>query len=63
MRIDNLDRESIGRIKAGDIQYLKALLVDELGGVKEDLINLPLERVEELRGRGKVLLGIIKLLP
>ncbi len=62
MRLDNLSRENRDRLGAGDIHLLKGLLVEELDGVRDDLLELPLMYTEELKGRGKVLKTLIKLL-
>jgi hypothetical protein len=63
MRIDNLPIRDIERVKSGDIRYLTVLLDAELEYIKEDLISLPVSKVEELRGKAKAIKAILKLLP
>ena len=63
MRINNLSKSDRGRIKSGDVIFLKRCLESELESVKDDLVTFPLDRIQELRGQAVALATIIKLLP
>lgn len=63
MRLDNLGNEDKQKLKSGDIKLLKTILETEYELVKEDLIYCTIDRYEEIRGKAKTLLSIIKLLP
>lgn len=62
MSLDNLGSKDKERIKSGDIQLIKEIIKKELEDIKEDLIFLPMEKVEELRGKARILVSLIKLL-
>lgn len=62
-RINNLKTEDKERVLSGDIRHFKKLLEEEYEASKEILVDCPLNKVEELRGKCALLREIIKLLP
>lgn len=62
MRLDNLKTPEKERFLTGDIHFIKEVLEEELDLTKNDLIFFPKEKLEELRGRAKVLATILNLL-
>jgi len=61
MRLSNLSNESKNRV-GRDLFYLKEVLQKELEATKSDIIFVPSDKIEELRGRAKVLTLIISLI-
>jgi len=62
MSLDNLTKVDKERIGRGDIQFFKETLKKELEEVKDNLILFPSSQLEELRGKAKVLIAVLKLL-
>lgn len=62
MRLNNLNKRTKEEIESGNKRILLSVLKEELTETKEELIDLPLTKIEELRGVAKTLRTIIKLL-
>jgi len=62
-RISNLGADSLSRIKAGDWGFFKRILQSELEATSEELLEFPIEKVEELRGRAKLLKILLEIIP
>lgn len=62
MRLTNLSSEEKSRLNGWDVYLLIKIMKEELEAVKNDLIVLPKEKLEEARGGAKVLQTLIKLL-
>lgn len=58
-KIDNREKEMI---KGGSTIALKRILESELESLKNNLLDCPLDKTEELKAEGKLLREIIKLL-
>lgn len=61
--LHNLKQQDKDRFKSGDLLFIKQKLEEELEKTKNDLISLPINKVEELRGKAQMLTLIINLLP
>ena len=62
MILDNLKAPDKERIKSGDLAFIKELIRKDLETTKESLITFPIDKVQELRGRAKVLSTLLTLL-
>jgi hypothetical protein len=62
-RISNLKTESLSKIKAGDWRFFKEVLGGELEATSEEILEFPIEKVEELRGRAKLLKVLLEIIP
>ena len=52
----------LAEVRTGNIKILREFLEENLEALKDDLVDIPMEKVEECRGSVKTLRFIIKLL-
>ena len=62
MRLNNLSAATKEDIKRGNRRLLEVVIKEELEGLKEDLIDLPLDKIEGLRGSARTLRLLLELL-
>lgn len=58
-----ITKDEAGRIKSGDARFLKEILANHLEFTKNLILDCKREEIEILRGEGRVLREIVKLLP
>ena len=61
MRLDNLAKAEKEKAKF-EPHFLLQVLEEEYDALKEELVSRPLDQLQELRGKAKVVASLIKLL-
>lgn len=58
----NITRDNKQRCKGGDLTLIKSIIGEEMDRLKNHLVDLPMDTVEETRGRIKALREVLKLI-